>query len=34
MTNPSDALGGKSLSKYGADYQDVIDAIAAVGEAY
>lgn len=27
MTNPSDALGGKSLyEKYGADYQDVIDA--------
>ena len=35
MTNPSDALGGKSLyEKYGADYQDVIDAITAVGEAY
>ena len=35
MTKPSDALGGKSLyEKYGADYQDVIDAITAVGEAY
>ena len=35
MTNPSDALGGQSLyEKYGAKYQDVIDAITKVGEAY
>lgn len=35
MIQPSDALGGKSLyEKYGADYQDVIDVIATVGEAY
>ncbi len=35
MTSPSDALGGQSLyEKYGAEYQDIIDAIAAVGENY
>lgn len=35
MTNPSDALGGQSLyEKYGAKYQDVIDAITKVGETY
>ena len=33
MTTPSDALGGISLyEKYGSEYQDVIDAITAVGE--
>lgn len=33
MTTPSDVLGGISLyEKYGKDYQDVIDAIKAVGE--
>ena len=33
MTAPSDALGGISLyEKYGSEYQDVIDAIMAVGE--
>ena len=32
MTTPSDALGGISLyEKYGSEYQDVIDAITAVG---
>ena len=35
MTTPSPVLGGISLyEKYGADYQDVIDAIVAVGEDY
>jgi len=35
MTNPSDVLGGISLyEKYGKDYQDVIDAIKAVGEKF
>ncbi|MBP3657277.1 MAG: hypothetical protein J6K32_11350, partial [Clostridia bacterium] len=33
MTTPSEVLGGVSLyEKYGADYQDIIDAIKAVGE--
>ncbi len=35
MTTPSDALGGVSLyDKYAKDFQDVIDAINAVGEKY
>ena len=35
MTEPSDVLGGQSLyEKYGAEYQDIIDAITAVGEDY
>ena len=35
MTTPSDVLGGISLyEKYGKDYQDVIDAITAVGETF
>lgn len=35
MTTPSDVLGGISLyEKYGKDYQDVVDAISAVGENY
>lgn len=35
MTTPSDVLGGVSLyEKYGKDYQDIIDAITAVGENY
>lgn len=33
MTTPSDVLGGVSLyEKYGKDYQDIIDAIKAVGD--
>ena len=35
MTEPSDVLGGQSLyEKYGDEYQDIIDAITAVGEDY
>ena len=34
-SEPSDVLGGQSLyEKYGAEYQDIIDAITAVGEDY